>query len=162
MLELLLVMTLLGIFLGVAYESVIVGLRTVNAADERETVRQQLAAASDRLTRELDLASAVTTAQDQDVLFNADLDGDGTAETNIEYRLQNATLQRLYGGTTLTLAAGVTAFDLDYTDLNGTSLSAPVTGALLHNIRVAQITVTATKDNETLALASAAYLRNNQ
>ena len=47
LLELLIVVSLLSIFIGTVYESVVVGLRTVNAADEREDIRQQLAGALD-------------------------------------------------------------------------------------------------------------------
>lgn len=154
-------MSLLGLFIGAVYESVIVALRVVNAADEREDVRQQLANALDRLTREASLASTVVAAQDQRFQFDADLDGNGVNENNINYEVQSGDLQRAYGGTTVTLVKDLTTLDFDYTDLNGANMTTPVPGANLDNTRVVQVTITATRDNEAISLATAAFLRNN-
>lgn len=163
LLELLLVITLLGLFMGAVYETVIVGLRVVNAADERETIRMQLANAMDRLTREASLASSVSSASDQRFQFDADLDGDGATETGINYQLQGSSLNWSYGGSTVTLVAGVTAIDFAYLDQNGVTMSAPVTPQSERDkIRVVQVSLTATKDTETISIAGAACLRNQQ
>lgn len=163
LLELFIVMTLLGLFLGASQESIVVGLRATNAADERENIRLQLANALDRLTREASLASGVFSATDQRFQFDADLDGDGTAETGINYQLQGTSLNRSLGGTTVTLVTGVTALDFDYLDSTGASLSAPVTPQSERDkVRIAQVSITATRDTETISVAEAACLRNQQ
>ncbi len=161
--ELMLVIIVMAVFFGTVYESVIVILRTANAVDEREAIRQQLAHALEILTREAAMASNVDNAEDQRFQMDGDLDGDGDTEGNINYRVSSGDLQRVYSGDTVTLIPDLTSLDFDYVDLNGAAMTTPVSpGSSRDNIRVIQITVSATKDNETISLASAAYLRNNQ
>ena len=159
--ELIITVSLLAIFMGAVYETVLIGLRAVNAADEREDVRSQLTTALDLLTREAGIASNVDVAEDQRLQFDADLDGNGTTESDINYQVSGGDLQRVYNGATVTLARDLTSLDFDYTDPTGSALTAPVTGATLDILRLVQVTATATKDNETLSLANAAFLRNN-
>ena len=162
LIEMIIVVTLLGIFMGAVYESVIVGLRAANSSDERESIRQQLANALDILTREAALASTVDLAQDQQFQFDADLDGNGTTENNINYQVNSGDLQRIYNGVTVTLVSDLTSLDFDFTDSSGADMTTPVGSPTNRDtIRVTQVTTTATRDNETLSLASAAYLRNN-
>lgn len=163
LLELLITVSLLSIFVGSVYESVVVGLRTANAADKREDIRQQLAGALEALTREASLASNVDNAEDQRLQFDADLDGNGTTENNVNYQVSSGDLQRVYSGTTVTLVRDLTSLDFNYADSTGADLTTPVGSQPTRDtIRVVQITATATKDNETISLASAAYLRNNR
>ena len=162
LLELLLVMTLLAAFMGAVYESVIVGLRVAHASDERENVRQQLASALELLTREASIANNVDTANDQDFQFDADLDGNGTTENNIHYQVSSGDLTRTYNGTTVTLVRDLASLDFDFVDSGGSTLSTPVGSQPTRDtIRVLQITITGTNDTESMALTSAAYLRNN-
>ena len=155
-------MTLLGVFFGGVYETVIVGLRTVSAADRREGVRQQLTNALELLTREAALASNLDNAEDQRLQFDADLDGNGTTENNINYQVTSGQLQRSYNGVAVTLVNNLTALDFDYLDTAGTTLATPVgTQATRDTIRVVDITMTATNGAETLSLPSAVYLRDN-
>ena len=162
LLELFVVLSLLGIFLAAVQESLLVGLRAVNAADEREDIRMQLSNALDRLIREVSMANNVDTAQDQQLQFDADLNGDGTTENDILYQVSGGDLQRTYNGATVTLVRDLSSLDFDYTDLNGSALTTPVTGASLDILRLVQITATTAKDAETLSLADSAYLRNNE
>jgi hypothetical protein len=159
---LLITISLLGIFMAAVYESVISGLRMANASDEREAIRQQLAHALDLLTREAAIASRVDNAEDQRFQFDADLDGNGTTENNVNYNVSSGDLQRTYNGITVTLIRDLSSLDFDFVDSGGSTLSTPVGNQPLRDtIRVVQITVTATNDNETISLTSAAYLRNN-
>lgn len=161
LLELFITMSLIGLFLGAVQESLVVGLRAANAADEREDVRLQVSNALDRLIRESSLASNVTRANDQQFQFDADLDGNGTTETAITYEVLNGDLQRSLGGTSVTLIRDLSTLDFDYVDLNGTTMSTPVNPQSNRDtIRLVQVTITATKDGETLSVADAAYLRN--
>ncbi len=162
MVEVMLVTVLMAVFFGAVYESVIVGLRAANAADEREDIRQQLTNALELLAREAAVASNVDTAEDQRFQMDGDIDGDGDNENNINYAVASGDLRRTYSGTAVTLVRDLTSLDFDYVDLNGAAMTAPVTGGSRDDIRVVQITMTATRDNETISLASAAYLRNNR
>ena len=55
------------------------------------------------------------------------------------------------------------SLDFDYVDLNGAAMTTPIGSQLSRdNIRLVQITATATKDTETVSLTSAIYLRNNR
>ncbi len=161
LLELMIAMTLLGTFVVAVYWPFTVGLRLLDSTDKREDIRQQLANALGRLTREASLASNVRQAKDQQFKFDADLDGNGTTENNIDYQVNSGDLERVYGGTTVTLVGDLTTIDFDYVDLNGASMPTNVVGGDRNDIRVVQITITATKDDETISLASAVFLRNN-
>ena len=160
LLELMLVVSLLAIFFGSVYETVIVGLRTANAADDREDVRQQAANALDRFVREASLAKVVRQATSQVFEFDADLTGDGTAETNILYQLQNDAIVRTYGGTTTTLVRSANTPSLTFAYFKQDRATWVSGTDALSTIRVAQVTLTATKDTETLSLINAAYLRS--
>ena len=157
-----LVIMLMAIFFGTVYEVVIVGLHVATAADQREDVREQLANALERLSREASLASNVDVAEDQQLQFDADITADGTIDQDIIYRVQNGDLERSYSGITTVLARDLASWDFDYTDLNGTTLSTPVTGNNLNWLRVGLITASATRGTETVTLATAVCLRDNR
>ena len=159
-------MTLLGIFFGAVYETLIGGLRIVNAGSDRERLRQQLANTLDRLTREASAASNVDRAQDQRFQFDADLDGDGNNEDNINYVVQNGGLDRVYSGDTVTLVKNVSSLDFDYIDQNGTtnatcdSTSSCGSNCCRSEVRVVQITITGTVGSESMSVAGAVCLRD--
>jgi hypothetical protein len=159
-------MALLGAFFTGVYETLITGLRTVNAADEREDIRQQLTVALDRLTREASAANTVDRAQNQRFQFDADLDGDGADEDNINYVVQSGELDRVYSGDTLPLVKNLAALDFDYIDNTGTTYTTcDSTGSCGSNccrseVRVVLITITATKDTESMSVAGGVHLRD--
>ncbi len=166
LLEVFIVVTLIGIFFSGVYETVIVGLRTVNAADEREDIRQQLANALELLTREASLANNVDNAEDQRFQFDADLDGNGTTENNINYQVSGNDLQRSYNGVTVTLVrdlnTSTSPLDFDYFNASGTDLTTPVGNQPDRDtIRLAQLDVTVIRDAETITMATAVYLHDN-
>ena len=155
LLELFIVVSLLGIFIGAVYESVIVGLRSVNAADDREQLRSQVASSLERFLREAALASDVDGADDDEFQF------DTPTLSNVQYLYSSGTLTRdAASELQTTILQGITSFDFEYFDTAGTQLSTPVTGSAEDTIRVVQVTVTVTRDTETVSVASAAFLRN--
>ena len=163
LIELMVVITLLGAFFGMVYESVIVGLRSVRSAGSQEDVRLQLARTLDFLTREVSVAGNVDNAEDQRLQFDADVDGNGTTENDINYQVVSGDLQRTYNGTTVTLIGDLQTLDFNYTDATGANLSTPVGSQPTRDtIRVVHMTVTAAGANgATLSVMTAAYLRNN-
>lgn len=164
LLELFIVMSLLAIFFGIVQESVTIGLRTANSADEREDVREQLTHALDLLTREASVADNVDNAEDQRLQFDADLDGDGDTENNTNYRVQGGDLQRVdSAGVAVTIADDLDTLDFNYVDSTGAAMTTPVPNQPTRDtIRVVQVTITAERDGETISVATAAYLRNNR
>ncbi len=154
------VLVLCASFVGALYETILVALRAAHNADDRETVRQQLSNALDRIVREGALAYNVDQAQDQRFQFDADLDGDGSNETNINYVVQSGDLVRTQGGVTVTLIRDLTSLDFDYVDLNDAAMATPVPSGSRDDVRVVRILVTAGRNNETITLASAVFLRN--
>ena len=160
LLELLIVISLSGLFMGAVQELLVTGLRVVDSADDRESIRQRLAYVVDRFTREMSLCTDVDVAQDGGFQFDADINGDGSDENNINYQYTSGTLTRTYSGTTVTLISGLTAFDLNYVDDTGAQLTTPVAGSQEDDIRVVHISATVASGNETFSLESASYLRN--
>lgn len=155
LLELILTISLFGLLMGTVYETVITGLRVVNAANDRESVRLQLAKAMDLLTRETMAAYNVDYAQSQRFQIDTrvvDGNGDGQADnlTNINYQVVSGDLQR----EGVTLVGDLTALTFTYLDSNGNSTSSA------NSVRVMQITMTAARNGETMSLASATRLRN--
>ncbi len=165
-LELFIVITLLGLFIGALQESLIVGLRAANAADERETIRLQLTRALDRFTREAAASYNVDCAMDQRFQFDArDINGDGSNDDNINYRVNSGVFERVFSGTTVTQVNDLASLDFNYLDSSGASLancsaSGCGSASCLSSLRVVQVTMTATKDQETVSVTDAVHLRN--
>ena len=161
LLELFIVITLVALFLGAVYETVIVGLRTVNAADDRETIRSQLTSALDRFVRDASVANNVDLGQD------AQFQCDTPSVNNVNYQYSNGVLTRQDASSSqITILSNLTAFDFDYIDVNGTSYascdntSSCGSRCCRSNARVVEVSATVTKDTETITVATAAFLRN--
>ncbi len=161
LIELMIALTLAGGFIAVVYETVLVGLRAAHSADDRSNASQQVVNALERLIRESSVASNVDQAQDQRFQFDADIDGNGTTESNINYVVQGGDLVRIQGGVTVTLIRDLSTLDFNYVDLANAAMTTPVSAANRPNVRVVQITVTAVRGTETISLATAVFLRNN-
>lgn len=141
---------LLSIFFGFVYETVIVGLRQVETADEREDARRQIAHGLDRIVREANVANNVDVAQ------TAQLQFDTPSLNNVSYQYTSGTQTLARSG--VTIAQGVTSFDFDYVDCLGISYTGTVSTP--GRVRVAQITATLTDGSEAVSLTQAAFLRN--
>lgn len=169
--------SLLAVFIGAMYETVLTGLRAVNAGDERERLRMELTNALDRLTREASMARNVDRGRDTRFQFDADYDGDGSSsgserDVNYNYDAANQALQRdNSGGSTITIASHVTSLDFDYLDSAGapTYTSCDSTSGCgvagdgtccRSEVRVVLITMTGTNDQETVSVTDAVALRN--
>ena len=160
LIELFISISLLAVFLGAVHEAMLVGLRLVHTADDRERARQQVAAVLERFTREVSFANGVDRATDARCQF------DTASTNNINYVYASGALTRDTGGSTQTLLSGITALDFNYIDDAGTEYSScDDTSSCASNccrtdVRMVRITVTVAQNNETLSAASAAYLRD--
>lgn len=160
LIELMLVMTLLAGFAVVVYQTVIVGLRSADAANERENVRMQLIRALDQLTREASTAYNVDNSDNDRFQFDArlvDSDSDGETEnrTNINYRISSGDFQRVQGGNTVTLVPDCTsATPFTYLDSSNASTTNE------EDVRVVQVSLTATRDGETITMSTSIRPRN--
>jgi len=153
------VLVLSSLFLGAVYETFIHGLRVVDAADERAEVDTELAWALDRVTRELAQAITFTTADSSRVVFSVDLNDDGTRET-VEVVLSSGRLVRNESGREVVVVRNAQAVSFSYLDLDGNALSTPVASGSLDDIRVIRLSVTGDVEDETVTIASSAFVRN--
>ena len=164
--ELMIVISLMGLFLGTVQETLIVGLRATSASDARENVRLQLRKSLDQFTREAAAASNVDCAMDQRFQFDAsDINGDGSSDNNINYRVNSGVFERVFSGTTVTLVNDLTSLDFDYLDSSNASLancsaSGCGSSSCRSSLRVVQVTITATKNGEAISVTDAVHLRN--
>ena len=157
LLEFLLVLSLCALLIGAVYEAVLIGLRVVNAADDREHIRQQIASVLDRFTREAILSGDVDRAESGRFQF----DTPDVNNVDYEYDSSASTLSRDDASNPqVIILRNVTVFDFDYFDGSGTQFSEPVPGSSEDDVRLVRVTATVTKDNETLTLTGAAFLRN--
>ena len=157
LLELMLVLVLTGIFFGVVYDTVIIGLRAVNAADERETIRQELTGALERFVRDAGTGSNVDSADTAQFQF------DTPSVNDVQYTYDSAagTLSRGDAATTQRIILrNLTAFDFNFFDSTGAQLSEPVAPSAEDTIRVVEMTATVTKDQEVVTVAHAVFVRN--
>jgi len=152
------VTVLLGLFMSSVFDTVLTGLRLTGTANDRERIRQEMSAVVDRMTREIAVADNVDNASNTRFQF------DTVGLNNINYQYSSGSLTRSDANTSsTTILRSITAFDFDYWDDNNTQIMTdPVPGNQEDNIRVVQVTITVTRNNETMTLASAAFLRSIQ
>lgn len=157
LIELMIAISLLAIFFGGVFQTVVVGLRLTALGDDHSRLQQQLAATLDRLTREVMVAEDVDAAEDDRFQF------DTPAVNNVEYDYDSAagTLTRDDPASApVVVLRNITSLDFNYVDSAGSTLTTPVGESSEDTIRVAQVTVTLTKASTTLSMTSAAYIRN--
>ena len=158
LIELFIVVSLLGLFMGAVQETLITGLRAVNAAHRREAIRQPLASALERFARDAGVASNVDAAETGRFQF------DTPSVNNVEYDYDSGagTLTRDDASSSaIILLRNLTAFDFDYVDCQGTLYTGTVSGSSTEDsLRVVQVVATVTQNQETLAVARAVFLRN--
>lgn len=139
-----------------------VAIKTWGTALDRTQIRQEAGSAMARMIREMGQINSITDAQDAQMTFLADLDGNGTDET-VSLDTSGSNLIRTEGTVTTILASNVQTFGLSYLDVNNTLLNPPggtSTQTKRDGIRVITVTLTMDKDDETLTLASSAYAKN--
>lgn len=159
LIEMMIAIILFAVFAYAVQDAVLMGLRVVNWTTEREDARRQLATALERLTREAAAAYNVDNSTSTRFQFDArlvdnDADGDPENLTNINWRVQNGDLERVQGGTTVVLMRDLASLTFTYLDSAG---SATTTA---NDVRVMQVTASATVDSETITMATSTYLRS--
>jgi hypothetical protein len=172
------VLALFGLFFGALQEPVLIGLRSLDSADDREHLRLQLARALDRLTREATMARNVDRATDTRFQFDADWDGDDSSsgstvpeERNINYEVSGSQLLRsdadTSSGQETVLISNLSSLDFNYYESGSTTESASCdsTGSCGSNccrseVRVVVVTATATRGDETMTMSASAFLEN--
>lgn len=160
LIELILVMALLAGFSVAVYQTVIVVLKTADASNELENVRMQLTRALDQLSREVSAAYNVDNSDSDGFQFDArlvdgDSDGDAENRTNINYRISSGDFQRVQGGNTVTLVPDCTS-STPFIYLDSSNAATTTEAA----VRVMQISLSATRDGETITLATSVRPRN--
>jgi hypothetical protein len=177
--EMMLVLSMAGLFMAGVYETVITGLRVANAADEREQIRQGLANTLERMTRVVTHCRNIDTATNSVFQCDIDTDGDGASSASTPYERNHVytydaaadTLTYDYNNSPSpsaeTLARYVTAFDFNYLE-SGSSTEATTCDATSScggqccrsELRVLIAAATATRDTETINVTTSIYLEN--
>lgn len=155
LIEIMVVISMMGMFFGGVYETVLAGLRTMSAADDREEIRLRLTSALDRFTREAGTASNLDTAQAAQFQF------DTPSVNNVVYAYTGSTgiLTRDDAGAgspLVTILRNLTEFDFEYLDC----LGAVYGSGNIDTIRIVRASATVTRGGETVSVWSAAHLRN--
>ncbi len=174
LMEMMIVISLSGLFIFAVYETVITGLRVANAADEREEVRQQMANVLERFTR--DVSQCRNLDQGDDGQFQCDVDTDGSdsssgTERNHNYSFAGSTLTFDYSGSSgaQTILRNLTSFDFNYqksgsttefATCDATSSCGGAGTCCRDDARAVIVTATATKDAETVSMTTSVYLQN--
>ena len=118
--------------------------------------------------REISQASEIIRARSDEIIFEADLDGDASVETitTITFDVSKdgnleRTEDRQGQDLVVIMTPGVQSFTLGYylAEDNDTLLGS-VTGPSLDDIRVVVISLGATEADETFSLSASAYARN--
>ncbi len=162
LLELLVAIALVSTFAVTVLWLFSTGLKTWGFGYNRARLRQDVSAAMQRMVRELSQTNSISSAQDDQITFLADLDDNGTDET-VAYALSGADLQRTEGTVVSVLAFDVQTFGLTYRDLDDNLLNPPgdtSTQTKRDRIRVVTVSLTMDKDDETVSLSSSVFARN--
>jgi len=146
------------------------GLRSWTSAENYAEVTNAGGLAMERMVRELSLASEITSAESDEVEFEADVDGDGSVET-IKYDVdKDGRLIRAEGTVqplTHILANAVQDLTLGYyLDQDDTRYDSVKTGGSgvteADTIRVVDIFLEISAGDETTTLGGSAYTRNQE
>ncbi len=160
LLEMLIAAGIFSTLVIIVNKSVVVGMRSVASGMAQSDLSLKLISATERMDNEIRLTQTITQA-DQDVLvFDADLNGDDVVETGIEYALTVEGLVRSHQGTSKTLIPEANAFVLNYLDASGSEIATPVADAALNTIRVIRIQTQKTEGEESFSLDTALFVPN--
>lgn len=161
LIEVIIVISLLSILIGSLSWIFVVGLRTWNSGSNRAEIRQDSNLALETVIRNLALASNITAAASDNITFSADVDEDSVDDTvSFSLDVLNKRLNRTINGTTTILASNVQDFALSYCQANTEATFTPLSQEDRDNIRVVKVALTMNKADETFALNSSAYTRN--
>ncbi len=139
------VTALVSIIVAVSATVFLTGLSAWVSGRDRTEIREGASLAMERMVRDLCQAGTITAATASAITFTADVNNDGVNET-VTFN-QNG-------------IPDAQALTFSYTDLNNNSIPVPVAQASLSSIRVVTIALTMNKGDETYALSSSAYTRN--
>lgn len=153
LMELILVTFLLTILLGAITSTFVVGLRAWDVGILHAGIKKEASFSLRMMSDEMRQATSITAANQNDVTFVADSDGNGAEET-ITYSWSGVigeNLNRIQGTTTSALARDVESAQFQYYDANNNLLSFPVTASL---VRAVEISLKLKKENESIQYLS--------
>ena len=161
-------MLLFAILMGAITFAFVVVLREFSSTQIRSNLRQDAVIALERLTRELNEAREIIIAKNNQIRFWwQDTDGDGLRDGSERVtfswdKTAGTTLTRKQQGTTVNLAFNVESFQINYRDLNNSSLSPSPDLSLVDrdSIRRLDIQLKLSKENEEATLLTSIIPRN--
>ncbi|KPK40937.1 MAG: hypothetical protein AMJ78_06660 [Omnitrophica WOR_2 bacterium SM23_29] len=149
LIELILVTILISILLGAITATYVVGLRAWDVGILHGGIKKEASYSLRIMSEELRQATSITSANQNDVTFVADLDGNGIDDT-ITYSWSGVVgenLNKVQSATTISLAKDVESAQFQYYDANNNLLSPPVTAS---SVRVVEITLRLKKEDESI------------
>lgn len=153
LIELVLVIVLISILLGAITFTFVVGLRAWDVGMLHGGIKKEASYNLRIMSEELKQATSITTANQNSIIFIADLDANGVNET-ITYiwsGVVGENFNRTQGATTTALARNVQNAQFQYYDANNTLLSFPVTAS---SVRLVELTLQLKKENESIQYVS--------
>lgn len=159
LMELVIVITILGVLSVGAMQILLEGYQAYSAGKEASDANWQGEVALARMGREIHLISSpnsIDTTSTASTFIFTDLDG-----TVITYSLSGTTLQRAEDASAAqALAAGISSATFDYYDATGTAVTPPLSSTTAPTIRYVQITLVILKNNNTYTLKTTINARN--
>lgn len=156
--ELIITVVFFSILLGALWLVYDSGFRPYYSHEERTGIKGEMSRSLISLAQDLRQASAMTTAQLNNLTVSVDSDDDGVVES-IQYTWSGASgapLERISGSTT-PLVHSVSSLAFSYYDASNNLLTFPVTAS---QVRVVSIDLTAIDQDETFQLRTQTRLRN--
>lgn len=153
LLELIIVTVLISILLGAITFTFVVGLKAWEVAMLHGGIKKDASYSLRLITEEMRQATSITTANQNDVTFVADLDGNGVDEA-IRYSWSGVIgedFNKVVGTTTTALARDAQSAQFKYYDANNNLLSPPVTAS---SVRLVELTLQLRKENESIQYVS--------
>lgn len=153
LIELILVIVLISILLGAITFTFVVGLRAWDVGMLHGGIKKDASYTLRIMSEEMKQATSITSANQNDITFRADLDGNGVDET-ITYiwsGVVGENFNRTQGTTTTAVARNVQNAQFQYYNANNNLLSFPVTASL---VRLVELTLQLKKENESIQYVS--------
>lgn len=158
LIELIITLVFLSLLLGAIWMIFDSMFRPFYSQEKRADIKEEAAHSFYQLAQDLRQATSVTSAQQKNVTFTADIDDDGDDDT-VQYDWSGtvgAPLQRI-ADVTVPLVSAVNSLSFSYYDASDSLLSSPVS---VSQVRVVAVDLTASGNDETFQLRSRTRLRN--
>ncbi len=159
LIELIITMALASIMLFAIWAVFGIGFKVFHNQLNRSSMKGEANISVVKMISELRRATVITSAEEDDISFNSDVDGDGIGEV-LRYEWSGAAgdpLNRIVDGQTMPVITSMNSMKFSYYDSNNVLLTAPVLPSAVRSIN---IDLTASRGSEYFNLRTQVSLRN--